>query len=110
MLLTAQYLLTSFPARRWRLACALSAAVFVGLNEVVIQFGTIGQAYGICLFFSVAAYRVALATPARVTILLPLSCGMLAGVAADSSLPMAQSLRFLGRRGHPVSTCSLALL
>lgn len=95
MLLTAQYLLTSFPARRWRLACALSAAVFVGLNEVVIQFGTIGQAYGICLFFSMAAYRVALATPARVTILLPLSCGMLAGVAADSSLLTAPILPVL---------------
>lgn len=92
MLLTAQYMLTSFPVRRWRLACALSAAVFVGLNEVLIQFGTIGQAYGICLFFSMAAYRVALATPARVSVLLPLSCGILAGVAADSSLLTAPIL------------------
>jgi len=95
MLLAAQYLLTSFPVRRWRLACALSAAIFVGLNEVVIQFGTIGQAYGICLFFSMAAYRVALATPARVNIFLPLSCGVLAGIAADSSLLTAPILPVL---------------
>jgi hypothetical protein len=95
MLLTAQFMLTRFPERRWRLACALSAAVFVGLNEVVIQFGTIGQPYGICLFFSVAAYRVALATPARVTIAVPLLCGTLAGVAAGSSLLTAPILPVL---------------
>jgi len=95
MLLTAQYLLRSFPARRWRLACAIAAAVFVGLNEVVFQFGSIGQAYGICLFFSVAAYRVALATSARASILLPLGCGTLAGIAAGCSLLTAPILPVL---------------
>jgi hypothetical protein len=108
MLLTAQYMLTRFPAQRWRLACALSAAVFVGLNEIVIQFGTIGQAYGICLFFTMAAYRVALATPARAGVLIPLSCGVLAGIAADSSLLSAPILPvmliwiwFYSRLGSP---------
>jgi hypothetical protein len=86
MLLTAQFMLSRFPVLNWRLPCAIAAAVFVGLNEVVIQFGTIGQAYGICLFFTVAAYRVALLTPERVTLLLPLACGVLAGIAAGSSL------------------------
>jgi hypothetical protein len=92
MLLTVQYLLTSFPARRWRLACAITAAIFVGLNEVVFQFGTIGQAYGICLFFSVAAFRVALSTPGSLSVLPSLGCGMLAGVAAGSSLLTAPML------------------
>jgi hypothetical protein len=95
MLLTAQYVLTRFPVQRWRLACALCAAVFVGLNEVVLQFATAGQAYGICLFFSVAAYRLALATPARVSVWLPLGCGLLAGIAADSSLLTAPILPVL---------------
>jgi hypothetical protein len=91
-LLTAQYLLACFPARNWRLGCAITAGVFVGLNDVVVQFGTIGQAYGICLFFTVAAYRVALATPARVSIFPPLACGVLAGIAAGSSLLTAPIL------------------
>ncbi len=95
MLLTAQFLLTRFPAPRWRLACALCAAVFVGLNEVVFQFATAGQAYGICLFFSVAAYRMALTTPARKNLFLPLNCGLLAGIAAGSSLLTAPILPVL---------------
>ena len=86
MLLTAQFIISRFPVARWRLPLAIAAAVFVGLNEVVVQFGTIGQAYGICLFFTVAAYRVAVLTPQRSTFLLPLACGALAGVAAGSSL------------------------
>jgi hypothetical protein len=95
MLLTAQYLVTRFPVVRWRLACALAAAVFIGLNEVVFQFGTIGQAYGICLFFSVAAYRVALISPGRVTLFLPLASGVLAGIAVGSSLLTAPLLPVL---------------
>ncbi len=95
MFLTAQYMLTRFPVQRWRLACALCAAVFVGLNEVVLQFATAGQAYGICLFFTVAAYRVALTTPARVSIWLPAGCGLLAGISAGSSLLTAPFLPVL---------------
>jgi hypothetical protein len=95
MVLTAHYVLTHFPVKRWRLACALCAAIFVGLNEIVMQFGTIGQAYGICLFFSVAAYRLALFTPARVAFILPLLCGLSAGIAADSSLLTAPILPVL---------------
>ncbi len=92
MLLSAHYLLKKFPLQHWRLGLGLCAAVFVGLNEVVIQFGTVGQAYGICLFFSVAAYRVALMTPARAGIWLPLACGLLAGLSAGSSLLTAPIL------------------
>ena len=95
MLLTAQYLLARFPVPRWRLACALCAAIFIGLNEVVFQFATIAQAYGICLFFTVAAYRLALGTPARSNLLLPLGAGLLGGIAADSSLLTAPILPVL---------------
>jgi hypothetical protein len=95
MLLTAQFMLSRFPAPRWRLVCGMAAAVFVGLNVIVIQFGTIGQAYGICLFFTVAAYRVALETPARASVLLPFACGVLSGIAAGSSLLTAPILPVL---------------
>jgi hypothetical protein len=91
-ILTAQYLRKQFPVASWRLACAITAVVFVGLNEVVFQFATIGQAYGICLFFAVAAYRVALATAARASVLIPAACGILAGIAAGSSLLTAPML------------------
>ena len=94
-ILTAQYLLKQFPVPSWRLACAVTAVVFVGLNEVIFQFATIGQAYGICLFFGVAAYRVALLTPARVSVLFPMACGLLAGIAAGSSLLTAPILPVL---------------
>ncbi len=94
-ILTAQYLLKQFPVAGWRLACAVSAVVFVGLNEVVFQFATIGQAYGICLFFAVAAYRVALVTPARASVGFPMACGLLAGIAAGSSLLTAPILPVL---------------
>ncbi len=95
MLLTAQFMLSRFPAPRWRLPCAWAAAVFVGLNQVVIEFGTIGQAYGICLFFTMAAYRLALETPARASLLPPFACGALAGIAAGSSLLTAPILPVL---------------
>jgi len=95
MLLTAQFMLARFPAPRWRLPCAFAAAVFVGLNQIVIEFGTIGQAYGICLFFTVAAYRVALETPARASLLPPFACGVLAGIAAGSSLLTGPALPVL---------------
>ena len=95
MFLTAHYLLARFPASRWRFGCAIAAAVFVGLNTLVIEFGSIGQAYGICLFFTMAAYRVAVITPARVTVWLPLSSGVLAGIAAGSSLLTAPVLPVL---------------
>ncbi len=85
-LLTAQYLLKCFPDPRWRWACASCAIVFILLNEVVMQFAPIGQAYAISMFFMVAAYRVALATPARVSNLLPYWAGLFAGIAAGCSL------------------------
>jgi hypothetical protein len=54
--LTAEFVLSRLPVRGWNLACAVSAAVFVGLNTVATQYGSVAQAYGICLFLSVAAF------------------------------------------------------
>jgi len=93
--LTANFMLSRFPAARWRLACALTAAVFVGLNEIVIEFGTIGQAYGIGMFFTVAAYCAAVETPPRGNVLSALGSGLLAGVAAGSSLLTAPAVPVL---------------
>jgi hypothetical protein len=84
--LTAEYVLTRFPVPRWRLAGALAALVAVGTESQVVLFGTIGQAYGICLFLSVAAFRCAVLAVERRTVLWAAAAGICAGAAACSSL------------------------
>ena len=86
VLLTADFVFTRFPASLWRLAAALAAALLVGLNVLVVQFGTIGQAYGLCLFLIVAAFRVAVFAVDRKSAVWALGAGFLAAAAAGSSL------------------------
>ena len=86
ILLTAGFLLARFPAAGWRLAAALAAALTVGLNQIVLYFGTIGQAYGLCLFLIVAAFRLSISAVDRKGLLQPGLAGFLAGAAAASSL------------------------
>lgn len=86
LFLTADFLFTRFPVPRWRLATALAAAVLTGLNVTVFEYGTIGQAYGICLFLTVAAFRLAILAPDRPGWLLPATAGFLASAAAGCSL------------------------
>jgi hypothetical protein len=91
MVLTAQFVLAYLPAgkpgaeqSRWN--AAICAAVFVGLNTTVMQFGTVAQAYGSGLFFGVAAFRAAVAAVRRKSAWLTFAAGLLAGVAAGCSL------------------------
>ena len=78
VVLTADYV-----ARRFSPVAACAAALLVGLNAVVVQFGTTAQAYGVGTFLTVAAFR---ATVARPAILLAALAGCLAGAAAGCSL------------------------
>jgi len=84
--LIADYVLRFFPVPRWRPAAAVTVAFFAGLNTIVVEFGTIAQAYAIGLFLTVAAFRVALAAVARIGWLPALSAGLLVGTAAGCSL------------------------
>jgi hypothetical protein len=89
MLLTAWFVLTHFPAGdqaelRW--LGAGCAAVFVGLNITVVQFGTVAQAYGSGLFFCMAAYCAAVAAAGRRSMLFAFIAGLLSGAAAGCSL------------------------
>jgi hypothetical protein len=86
ILLTADFLLARFPVTRWRLAAALTAALTVGLNQIVLYFGSIGQAYGLCLFLIVAAFRLAISSVDRKSLLVPGLAGLFAGAAVASSL------------------------
>ena len=58
IVLTADYVFVRFPEPRWRLALALTTIAIFGLNIVVVQFGTLAQAYGLCLLLIVAAFRL----------------------------------------------------
>ena len=85
-MLAADYVYRRLPDSRWRTAAAFSAALLTGLNSAVFEHGAIGQAYGMCLFATVAAFRAALAAKHRDGPWLPALAGFLAGVAAASSL------------------------
>jgi hypothetical protein len=70
----------------WRLAAALTAALVIGLNTLIVQFGTIGQAYALCLFLMVASFRVSILAVDRKDALWAALAGLLAAAAAGSSL------------------------
>jgi len=84
--LTADFVFTRLPIANWRLAAALTAALLTGLNVTVFEYGAVAQAYGLCLFLTVAAFRVAVLIPDRPGWLLPAGAGFLASAAAGSSL------------------------
>lgn len=86
VLLTAGYLLRRFPVLGWRLASAVVGVFLVGLNISVVRFGTIAQAYGLCLFLIVAAFRLTVAAVDRRGVLFAAGAGLAACAAANSSL------------------------
>ena len=62
---------------------ACVAGLFVGLNSIVVEFGTKAQAYGAGLFLTVAAFRFSVASP---RIALSALAGLFAGASADCTL------------------------
>lgn len=59
------------------------AALFVGLNAIVVEFGTKAQAYGAGLFLTFAAFRLTVAEPSLMRSAL---AGCIAGASADCTL------------------------
>jgi len=86
VLLMADYLFERLPIPRWRLAVALVAAVLFGLNIAVVDFGTLGQAYGLCLLLIAAAFRCAVAGVDRSSPALAAAACLASGAAACASL------------------------
>jgi hypothetical protein len=88
--LTGSYVLDRFDGgvwrRNWRLPLALAAVLLTGLNSQVIEYGTIGQAYGLCLLAIVAAFRFTVANVKRDDARFAFGAGFCAGAAAASSL------------------------
>jgi len=86
VVLIAQYLSALFPDRRWQPAAAFAALSLFGLHMLVWEYGTISQAYPLCLFLVVAAFRAAVAAAGRPKAGMSALAGALAGAAACSSL------------------------
>jgi hypothetical protein len=86
VLLAADFIYERFRVPDWRLPAALTVAVVFGLNTMIVQFGTVGQAYGMCLFLIVAAFRVSILAADRKGVWWAASAGFLAAAAAGSSL------------------------
>jgi hypothetical protein len=72
--------------KNWRLPMALGAVLLFGINSQVVEFGTIGQAYGLCLLAVVGAFRFTVANVKRDDARFAMGAGFCAGAAAASSL------------------------
>lgn len=86
VLLVGIYVLWRFPVPRWRLGAALTAVCCFGMNLAVVEYGTIGQAYGLCLFLIVAAFLFTIAAVDRERPWLAGAAGLAASAAANCSL------------------------
>lgn len=84
--MTADFIYARFPDIRWRLPGAITTALVLGLNILIVEYATVGQAYGLCLFLMVAAFRVAVLAVGRRQLLPTAIAGFLASSAAASSL------------------------
>jgi 4-amino-4-deoxy-L-arabinose transferase-like glycosyltransferase len=112
VILTASFVFERVPEQGWKLSAALTAALLIGLNSVVIAFGTIGQPYGLCLFLIVASFRLITKAVAESRAALILWSGLCAGASAGSSLLSAPVLPILlawaawrRGRGRRLKTC-----
>ena len=72
--------------KNWRIHLTLAVVLLTGLNSQVVEYGTIGQAYGLCLLAVVASFRFAVATVKRDDARFAMGAGFFAGAAAASSL------------------------
>lgn len=116
ILLAADFVFVRFPVPNWRLAAALTAALILGLNTLMVQFGVVAQAYALCMFLMVAAFRIAILAVDRKRSVWAALAGLLAGAAAGSSLltaPVAPVLLvwilFYNRTGSRLRKCAAFL-
>ena len=86
VLLIAAYVLRNFPAAEWRVHAAVTAVCLFGLNLMVVEFGTIAQAYGLCLFLIVTAFLFAVSAVGKETMWFTAAAGLAASAAANCSL------------------------
>ncbi len=86
VMLTADFVFTRFPVVRWRFPLAMMAALTIGLNVLIVQFGTISQAYGLALFLVVASFRCAVDAVDQRSVFYTVMAGLLSSAAAGATL------------------------
>ncbi len=86
VLLAADFVRVRFPESRWRVPGAATTALVLGLNVLVVEYGTIGQSYAFCLFLLMSAFRLAVVSVERPALLWTGAAGLLSASAAASSL------------------------
>jgi len=86
VVLVATYVFNRWKDKSGRVAVAVTTTLLLGFNFALITNGTLGQPYSFCLFFSVAAFRLAVKDFRDRNSLLPLLAGLCSGAAAASSL------------------------
>jgi len=84
--LAAGFVLKRFPDAGWRLPGACLVSVLAGLNVIVVRYGTISQAYGLCVLLLTAAYGCCTAASEAGALLPAALAGLLSCGAAGSSL------------------------
>src|SRR5262249_49251308 len=70
----------------WRAAAVIVLLLLINGQQQIIEFGTVSQAYGACLFFCVCAFYLAMTAHRRKTSGWVFGSGLCAGAAAASSL------------------------
>jgi 4-amino-4-deoxy-L-arabinose transferase-like glycosyltransferase len=84
--MTADFLYFRFPIPSWRFRAAMLATLALGLNVLFVQYGTIGQAYALCLFLITAAFRLTVSSVDRTGLAWPALAGLLSSAAAGATL------------------------
>ena len=88
----AAFLLAQFLYPRAGAAAAVCSLAVFGLNDLVVQFGGIGQAYGFCLLMLVCAFRCAVQAREESGCLYAAATGLFASAAAAASLLTAPAI------------------
>ncbi len=92
VLLAAQFVWQCVPlSRKWRAAASVATAIMIAMNVMVVEYGPLAQAYAICLFLLVAAFRLTVRAVDRGSPDFALGAGLCAGAAAASSLLTAMA-------------------
>lgn len=86
MVLAVDFMLRRAASREWRLAAGATVALLIGLNTLMMQFGTLGQAYGFALLLMMAAFRLGIVAAGSSRWPLAGLAGLCAGAAAASTL------------------------
>ena len=92
IIIVVNYVYSRLNDTRWRLAISITVAALLGLNFYVLSYGTVALPFGLCMFLTVASFRLTVAAVHKPGTLLPFLAGLGAGAATASSLLTAPVL------------------